>query len=103
MLNHIKHRLAHPKRNQRKMQLMQTKQQSSFAIMQSLKVKILAGHWTTNLLRQNGRLFQLCKNENHTLEAFIAARRLSAKFDCPVARQNCSLLAAAYDCETSFI
>ena len=70
---------------------------------QSLKVKILAGHWTTNLLRQNGRLFQLCKNENHTLEAFIAARRLSAKFDCPVARQNCSLLAVAYDCETSFI
>ena len=25
---------------------------------------------------------------------------LSAKFDCPVARQNISLLASAHDCET---
>ena len=25
---------------------------------------------------------------------------LSAKFNCPVARQNCSLLATAHDCET---
>ena len=25
---------------------------------------------------------------------------LSAKFDCPVARQNLSLLATAHDCET---
>ena len=29
---------------------------------------------------------------NQTLEAFVAASCLSAKFDCPVARQNCSLL-----------
>ena len=33
----------------------------------------------------------LCEYENQTLEAFVAARRLSAKFDCPVARQDFSL------------
>ena len=27
---------------------------------------------------------------------------LSAKFDCPVARQNISFLATAHDCETGF-
>ena len=31
---------------------------------------------------------QLCEYENQTLEAFVAASRLSAKFDCPVAHQN---------------
>ena len=30
----------------------------------------------------------LCEYENQTLEAFVAASRLYAKFDCPVARQN---------------
>ena len=31
---------------------------------------------------------QLCEYENQTLEAFVAASRLSAKFDCPVARRQ---------------
>ena len=35
---------------------------------------------------------QLCEYENQTSEAFVAASRLSAKFDCPVARLNFSLL-----------
>ena len=35
---------------------------------------------------------QLCEYENQTLEAFVAASRLSAKFDCPVARHNFSAL-----------
>ena len=32
-----------------------------------------------------------------TLEAFVAASRLYAKLDCPVSRQNFSLLATAHD------
>ena len=40
--------------------------------------------------------------ENQTLEAFVAASRLYAKFDCPVACRNFSLLATAHDCETGF-
>ena len=43
---------------------------------------------------------QLCEYENQTLEAFVAANRLSAKLDCPVACQTFSLLATAHDCET---
>ena len=43
---------------------------------------------------------QLCEYENQTLEAFVAASRLSATFHCAVARQNCSLLATAHDCES---
>ena len=35
---------------------------------------------------------QLCEYENQTLEAFVAASCLYAKFDCPVAYQNFSLL-----------
>ena len=46
---------------------------------------------------------QLCEYENQTLEAFVAARRLSAKFNCPVAHQNCSFLAPACDCETGLL
>ena len=38
--------------------------------------------------------------ENQTLEAFVAASRSNAKFDCPVACQYLSLLATAHDCET---
>ena len=30
----------------------------------------------------------LCEYENQTLEAFVAASCLYAKFDCPVTRQN---------------
>ena len=43
---------------------------------------------------------QLCEGENKTLEALVAASRLSAKFDCPVVHQNFPLLAAAHDCGT---
>ena len=46
---------------------------------------------------------QLCKYENQTLEAFVAVRRSYAKFDCPVARQNFSLLGTAHDCETGLL
>ena len=35
---------------------------------------------------------QLCEYENQTLEAFVAASRSYAKFDCPLARQNFSLI-----------
>ena len=35
---------------------------------------------------------QLYQYKNQTLEAFVAARRLYAKFDCPVAHQKFSLL-----------
>ena len=45
---------------------------------------------------------QLCEYENQTLEAFAAASRLYAKFDCAVPRQNFSFLATAHDCETGF-
>ena len=41
---------------------------------------------------------QLCEYENQTLVAFVATSRLSA--NCPVARQDFSLLATAHDCET---
>ena len=40
---------------------------------------------------------QLCEYENQTLEAFVEGSRLYAKFDCPEARQNCSLLTTAHD------
>ena len=35
---------------------------------------------------------QSCEYENQTLEAFVAGSCLYAKFDCPVAHQNLSLL-----------
>ena len=44
---------------------------------------------------------QLCEYENQTLEAFVAATCLSAKFDCPVVRQNFSMLATV--CETGLL
>ena len=46
---------------------------------------------------------QLCEHENQTLEAFAADSRLSAKFDCPMARQNVSLLSTVHDCETGLV
>ena len=46
---------------------------------------------------------QLCEYENQTLEAFVAASCLYAKFDCPVACQNFSLLGTAHDCETTLL
>ena len=36
--------------------------------------------WTTAALAK----VQLCEYENQTMEAFVAANRLSAKLDCPV-------------------
>ena len=71
----------------------------------SLKWKIIAGHWTIKLGRQNGRLLQLdkvqlCEYEKQTSEAFVAVSCLYTKFNCPVARQKFSLLATAHDCET---
>ena len=44
----------------------------------------------------------MCEYEKQILEAFVAASRLSAKFDCPVDRQNVLLLASAHACETFF-
>ena len=44
---------------------------------------------------------QLCEYENQTLEAFVAASRLYAKFDCPMTHPDCSLLATAHDGETA--
>ena len=46
---------------------------------------------------------QLYEYENQTLEAFVAASHLYVMFDCPVARQNVTLLATAHDCETSLL
>ena len=46
---------------------------------------------------------QLCEYENQTLEAFVAASRLYAKYACPVACQNFSLLATVHDCETGLL
>ena len=55
--------------------------------------------WRTTTLAK----MEMCEYENQTLEAFAAASRLYAKFDCPVARQDCSLLATAHDCETGLL
>ena len=46
---------------------------------------------------------QLCEYKNQTLEAFVAASGLHAKFDCPVTSQNLSLLATAHDFETGLL
>ena len=35
-----------------------------------------------------------------SIGSFVVVSRLYAKFDCPVSRQNFSLLFAAHDCET---
>ena len=55
--------------------------------------------------RQNGRLAplaigQLCEYGNQTLEAFVLASCLCAKFNCPVNGQKFSLLATGHNCET---
>ena len=41
--------------------------------------------------------------ENQTLKAFVAVSCLSAKFYCPVARENISVLATAHDCDTGLL
>ena len=43
---------------------------------------------------------QLSEYENQTLEAFVVVSHLYAKFDCPVACPNCSLLGTVHGCET---
>ena len=70
----------------------------------SWKWNILAGHWTIKMADHN-ESFQ--KNLSfffffHTaaLSRMDLSSILSAKFDCPVARQNISLLATTHDCET---
>ena len=60
----------------------------------------MEGHWTIELGRQNGRLLHWPKcscvrTKTKLLEASVA----SAKFDCPVACQNSSLLATAHACQ----
>ena len=45
---------------------------------------------------------QLREYENQTLEAFVAARHLYTKFDCPVAHQKVSLLVTVHDFETGY-
>ena len=42
---------------------------------------------------------QLCEHGKPTLEDFVVASRLYAKFGCPVACQKFSLLATAHDCD----
>ena len=68
--------------------------------VQLLKAKILACHWTIKLGRQNGRLLHwpkcsYVKYKKRTLEAFVVASHLYAKFDYAVAHYNFSLLATA--------
>ena len=48
------------------------------------------GHWTIKLGKQNAPLAKvhLYEYKNPTLEAFVAASRSYAKFDCLVARQK---------------
>ena len=43
---------------------------------------------------------QLCEYENQTLEAFVAASSLYAKYDCTVVCQNLPFLATAHDYQT---
>ena len=84
---------------------------ASFTIMRSgYKWQILAGHWTITGSAYSSRLLAAPKTSRlfgfrtHTTalgpmeQTFI----LSAKFDCPVARKNVSLLATAHDCELAY-
>ena len=59
--------------------------------------------WQTEWKTASLATEQLCEYENQTLEAFVAASRLFAKFDCPVVFLNCSLLATAHDRETALL
>ena len=56
--------------------------------------------WQTEWKTAQLATVQLCEYKNHTLEASVVGSHLSAKFDCPVAHQNVSLLATVHDCET---
>ena len=74
----------------------------------SEKWTILACHlnnqtWQTEWKTAPLAKVQLCEYENQTLEAFVAASSSYAKFDCPVARQNFSLVATAHDRETGLL
>ena len=67
------------------------------------KWNILAGHWIIKLGKQNEKLLHWTRGScvsTQTLEAFVAASSLSAKFDCPVARHKFPLLATVHDFET---
>ena len=70
---------------------------------QSIKVKNQGGPLDYQTCQTEWKTAPLAKvqsyeYENQTLEAFVAASRLSAKFDCPVARQNLSILLRALSC-----
>ena len=56
----------------------------------------VAGAWTQQKLPKCG--FRTHTTALWPMEQFSI---LFAKFDCPVARQNCSLFATAHDCESS--
>ena len=58
--------------------------------------KILAGHWTIKLGRQNGRLLHWPKcscvsTKTKLWKLLLRPAICGSKFDCPVAGQNCSL------------
>ena len=67
------------------------------------------GRWTIKPGRQNGRLLHWpkcsCVSTKTKLWKLLLrpVRRLYAKFDCPLARQNFSLLHTAPDCETGLL
>ena len=71
--------------------------------------KILAGHRTIKLSIQSSRLqqklpkFGFRSHTNAILASGAVCQVLSAKFDCPVARQDICLLATAHDCETGVL
>ena len=59
--------------------------------------------WQTEWKTASLATVQFGGYENQTLEAFVAASRLFAKFDCPVVFLNCSLLATAHDREIALL
>ena len=71
----------------------------------SYKWEILAGHSTVDLTyerlagQQKLPMFGICTHTT-TVSPVKQSSILSAKFDCPEARQNCLFFATAHDCET---
>ena len=59
--------------------------------------------WQTELRTAPLTKVQLCEYDNQTLEAYAVASRLYTESDCPVSRQNASLLTTAHDCETGLL
>ena len=72
---------------------------------QSLKVQLSGGPLDNQTWHINGWPQQKlpkfgCRTHTTALWPVEQSSFLSAKFDRPVTRQNCSLLATAHDCET---